>query len=56
MPRLVGKKSDDSFAYALFLILVIGIAGCFEYFGIVDVLPNFGNQKNYINGIENNNG
>jgi len=53
MPRLVGKKSDNSFVYGLFLIAVVGIAGCFEYFGVVDVVPDFGAQKSYINGVEN---
>jgi hypothetical protein len=42
MPRLVGKKSNTGL-YALVGVLVAAIgAVALEYFGVVDVVPGFG--------------
>ncbi len=42
MPRLVGKKNNSALYGGLgFLIAVVG-AVALEYFGVIDLIPNFG--------------
>ncbi len=42
MPRLIGKKSDNSGYVGLVLILAIATAGSLEYLGVINVIPGFG--------------
>jgi hypothetical protein len=44
MPRLVGKKNNSAlYAGVSLLIAVIG-AVALEYFGVIDLIPNFGKE------------
>ena len=44
MPRLVGKKSNSAL-YTGLAILTAGIgAVALEYFGVIDLVPNFGKE------------
>jgi hypothetical protein len=45
MPRLVGKKNNSALNYGGlgFLIAVVG-AVALEYFGVIDLIPNFGKE------------
>lgn len=45
MPRLVGKQSNSSSYTLLFLILAIATAGSLEYFGFVNMIPGFGQDR-----------
>jgi uncharacterized membrane protein len=47
MPRLVGKQSNSSWYTGLFLILVI-VLGSLEYFGSINMIPGFGQDKKLI--------
>ncbi len=51
MPRLVGKKSNNGLVPGLLIVAVAGVAGYLEYFGIIDVVPDFGMSKSYISGV-----
>ncbi|PZV18812.1 MAG: hypothetical protein DCF20_01780 [Pseudanabaena sp.] len=44
MPRLVGKKNNSAL-YAGFGLLIAAIgAVALEYFGVIDLVPNFGKE------------
>jgi hypothetical protein len=55
MPRLVGQKSDNSWVPGLLLVAVVGVTGYLEYFGFIDVVPNFGAQRNYVSNVHPSN-
>jgi len=43
MPRLVGKKSDKGLIFGgVILLLAIATGGTLEYFGVIDLVPGFG--------------
>ncbi len=42
MPRLVGKSSNGNLYAGMVLAFAIATAGCLEYFGIINVVPGFG--------------
>ena len=44
MPRLVGKKNNSAlYAGCGLIIAAIGAVGL-EYFGVIDLVPNFGKE------------
>ncbi len=44
MPRLVGKKNNSAL-YAGLAVLVAAVgAVALEYFGVIDLVPNFGKE------------
>jgi hypothetical protein len=48
MPRLVGKQPNSSL-YAVFsLIFVVALAAGLEYFGVIDLVDNFGSTTNLL--------
>ena len=49
MPRLMGKQSNNSWYVALMLILAIAAAGSLEYFGMINVISGFGNERSPFN-------
>ena len=42
MPRLVGKKSNSALYTGLAILAVAAGAVALEYFGVIDLVPNFG--------------
>lgn len=46
MPRLEGKRSNFGLYVISFLVLVVGAAVLVEYFGIINLVPNFGRERN----------
>lgn len=42
MPRLIGKRSDPTPAIALIVILAAALGVSLEYFGYINVVPDFG--------------
>jgi hypothetical protein len=47
MPRLVGHRSHTG-ANITVLILLLAIFGvCLEYFGVIDIVPRFGQEGQY---------
>jgi hypothetical protein len=44
MPRLVGKQSNSSWYAGLFLFFAIA-AGSLEYFGFINMIPGFGQDR-----------
>jgi hypothetical protein len=45
MPRLLGKPSKAPLYIGTTLVIAIIAAFALEYFGIVDVVPNFGKDR-----------
>jgi hypothetical protein len=48
MPRLLGKPSKAPLYVGTALIIAVAAALSLEYFGIVDVVPNFGKSQKVI--------
>jgi hypothetical protein len=44
MPRLVGKKNNSALYGGLSLLIAVVGAVALEYFGVIDLIPNFGKQ------------
>lgn len=44
MPRLVGKKGNSALYTGLAMVIVAAGAVALEYFGIVDLIPDFGKE------------
>ena len=42
MPRLVGKKNNSALYTALAMLIAGAGAVALEYFGVIDLVPNFG--------------
>ncbi|NJP08863.1 MAG: hypothetical protein HC866_04765 [Leptolyngbyaceae cyanobacterium RU_5_1] len=53
MPRLIGKQSNSGQYVGALLIVAIATAGCVEYFGVIDFVPNFGKSGAYISNAQN---
>ncbi len=45
MPRLEGKRSSASLYVVSLFVLVVGAAVLVEYFGIINLIPNFGRER-----------
>jgi hypothetical protein len=44
MPRLVGKKSNSALYTGLAILIAGAGAVALEYFGVIDLVPNFGKE------------
>lgn len=44
MPRLVGKKSNSALYTGLAMLIVAAGVVALEYFGVIDLVPNFGKE------------
>ena len=44
MPRLVGKKSNSALYTGLAMLIAVTGAVALEYFGVIDLVPNFGRE------------
>lgn len=42
MPRLVGKKDNSALYAGLAILIAAAGAVALEYFGVIDLVPNFG--------------
>ncbi len=42
MPRLVGKKNNSALYTGLAMLIAATGAVALEYFGVIDLVPNFG--------------
>lgn len=49
MPRLIGKQSNEGLYAGLVLIAAVLVAGSCEYFGVINVIPEFGSNTNLLN-------
>lgn len=47
MPRLVGQRSDAGANLTALLLIAAVIGVLLEYIGVIDVIPNFGNEGRY---------
>jgi hypothetical protein len=45
MPRLLGKSSKAPLYVGVTLVIAIAGAFALEYFGVIDVVPNFGKDQ-----------
>ncbi len=50
MPRLVGKQSNSGLSVGLFLLISMGVLVTLEYAGTIDVVPNFGTERESFQG------
>lgn len=51
MPRLIGKRSNDSALTTTLLLFVLAVgAVAAEYYGVIDTIPNFGNPQLHLEG------
>ncbi len=48
MPRLVGKQSNSSLYVGFFLIFVTALIIGMEYFGVIDIVDDFGTETNLL--------
>jgi hypothetical protein len=48
MPRLVGKQPNSSLYVVFSLIFVVALAAGLEYFGVIDLVDNFGSTTNVL--------
>ncbi len=44
MPRLVGKKNNSALYTGLAMLIAAAGAVALEYFGVIDLVPNFGKE------------
>ena len=44
MPRLVGKKNNSALYAGVGLLIAVTGAVALEYFGVIDLMPNFGKE------------
>ena len=44
MPRLVGKKNNSALYAGVGLLIAVTGAVALEYFGVIDLIPNFGKE------------
>jgi hypothetical protein len=44
MPRLVGKKNNSALYGGIGLLVAVIGAVALEYFGVIDLVPNFGKE------------
>ncbi|MDJ0735154.1 MAG: hypothetical protein QNJ47_13990 [Nostocaceae cyanobacterium] len=44
MPRLVGNKSNVAISTGVAVVLLVVIGLLVEYFGVIDLVPNFGRK------------
>jgi hypothetical protein len=44
MPRLVGKKNNSTLYAGFGLLIAVVGAVALEYFGVIDLVPNFGKE------------
>ena len=47
MPRLVGQRSNTGANITVFIILVAIFSALLEYFGVIDIVPGFGQEGRY---------
>ena len=45
MPRLIGQRSNTGSYLGLLVVISVITAGVVEYFGITDVIPEFGHDQ-----------
>ena len=48
MPRLVGKRSDAGLNITVLFLLTASLGVLIEYFGVIDVIPDFGREGPHI--------
>jgi hypothetical protein len=52
MPRLLGKSSKAPLYIGVALVIAVAGAVATEYFGVIDMVPNFGKDQKMMGQVE----